>query len=63
LIPLLAAQCLSEKGDCGVVKDGAIPAKYKELMAVAVAITTQCVYCIEFHTQKAKKAGALLKPS
>ena len=27
-------------------------------MAVAVALTTQCVYCIEFHTQKAKKAGA-----
>ena len=44
--------------DQAALKDGAIPHKYKELMAVAVALTTQCVYCIEFHTQKAKKAGA-----
>src|SRR5262245_31230722 len=39
-------------------KDGAIPRKFKELMAVAVALTTQCPYCIEIHTKKAKKAGA-----
>jgi AhpD family alkylhydroperoxidase len=39
-------------------KAGAIPVKYKELMAVAVALTTQCPYCIEVHLQKAKKAGA-----
>ena len=38
--------------------DGAIPRKYKELMAVAVALTTQCPYCIEIHTKKAKEAGA-----
>jgi AhpD family alkylhydroperoxidase len=37
---------------------GAIPAKYKELMAVAVALTTQCPYCIEVHAKKAKEAGA-----
>ena len=36
------------------MKDGAIPRKYKELMALAVAFTTQCVYCIEAH---AKAAG------
>ena len=40
------------------LKDGAIPSKYKELMAVAVALTTQCPYCIEIHTKKAKKVGA-----
>ena len=38
--------------------DGAIPAKYKELMAVAVALTTQCPYCIEIHSNKARQAGA-----
>lgn len=38
--------------------DGAIPAKYKELMAVAVALTTQCPYCIEIHSNNARKAGA-----
>jgi AhpD family alkylhydroperoxidase len=44
--------------DEAALKDGAIPAKYKELMAVAVALTTQCPYCIEVHTKKAMKAGA-----
>jgi len=39
-------------------EDGAIPKKYRELIALAVAHTTQCVYCIEVHTRAAKKAGA-----
>jgi AhpD family alkylhydroperoxidase len=37
---------------------GAIPRKYRELIALAVACTTQCPYCIEVHTKAAKKAGA-----
>jgi AhpD family alkylhydroperoxidase len=44
--------------DEAALKDGAIPAKYKELMAVAVSLTTQCPYCMEVHTKKAKKLGA-----
>jgi AhpD family alkylhydroperoxidase len=44
--------------DQATFKEGAIPLKYKELMAVAVALTTQCPYCIEIHAGKAKKAGA-----
>lgn len=39
-------------------EDGKIPRKFRELIAVAVAHTTQCVYCIEVHTKNAKKAGA-----
>jgi AhpD family alkylhydroperoxidase len=39
-------------------EDGRIPRKYRELIAIAVAHTTQCVYCIEVHTKNAKKAGA-----
>jgi AhpD family alkylhydroperoxidase len=39
-------------------EDGKIPRKYRELIALAVAHTTQCVYCIEVHTKKAKKVGA-----
>ena len=39
-------------------KGTAVPLKYKELMAVAVAVTTQCPYCIEIHQKRAKKAGA-----
>jgi AhpD family alkylhydroperoxidase len=38
-------------------EDGHIPHKYRELIALAVAHTTQCVYCIEVHTKAAKKAG------
>lgn len=41
-----------------VAKDGKIPKKYRELIAIAVAHTTQCPYCIEVHTKKAKMAGA-----
>ena len=37
--------------------EGAIPKKYKELIAVAVALTTQCPYCIELHRQQAITAG------
>jgi len=38
--------------------DGAIPRKYRELIAVAVAVTTQCPYCIEAHAKAAKASGA-----
>jgi AhpD family alkylhydroperoxidase len=44
--------------DAAAFQGGVIPLKYKELMAVAVALTTQCPYCIEIHAKKAKKAGA-----
>lgn len=39
-------------------EDGTIPRKYRELIALAVACTTQCPYCIEIHSKAAKKAGA-----
>ncbi|MGH8444854.1 MAG: carboxymuconolactone decarboxylase family protein [Solimonas sp.] len=38
--------------------DCAIPQKYRELIAIGVALTTQCPYCIEVHTRAAKRAGA-----
>jgi len=44
--------------DKAAVAEGAIPVKYKELIAVAVALTTQCPYCIEIHSTNARKAGA-----
>ena len=44
--------------DEAAFRGGAIPLKYKELVAVAVALTTQCPYCIEIHSNRAKKAGA-----
>ena len=40
------------------IEDGAIPWKYRELIALAVAHTTQCVYCLDAHAAGAVKAGA-----
>ena len=44
--------------DKAAMAGGAIPVKYKELMACAVAFTTQCPYCIDIHSGKAREAGA-----
>lgn len=38
--------------------DGAVPIKYRELISVAVALTTQCAYCLETHVKAAHEAGA-----
>jgi AhpD family alkylhydroperoxidase len=39
-------------------RDGAIPSKYRELISLAVALTTQCAYCLDVHTKAAVRAGA-----
>src|SRR4029434_10492377 len=39
-------------------KDGALPGKMKELMALAIAQITQCPWCIQARTKKAAMAGA-----
>ncbi len=41
-----------------VFADGALPAKTKQLIAVAVAHVTQCPYCIKGHTKAALRQGA-----
>jgi AhpD family alkylhydroperoxidase len=41
-----------------VFADGALPAKTKQLIAVAVAHVTQCPYCIKGHTKAALRYGA-----
>jgi AhpD family alkylhydroperoxidase len=41
-----------------VFAEGAIPAKTKQLIAVAVAHVTQCPYCIRSHTKTALSQGA-----
>lgn len=38
--------------------DGAIPPKTRELIALAVALTTQCPYCLESHTAALQRLGA-----
>jgi AhpD family alkylhydroperoxidase len=43
--------------DKAAMAAGAVPVKYKELMALAVAFTTQCPYCIEIHSKRAREAG------
>jgi len=41
-----------------VFADGALPAKTKDLIAIAVAHVTQCPYCIRAHTKSALQKGA-----
>jgi AhpD family alkylhydroperoxidase len=52
------AMAAFEAFDRAALAAGAIPKKYKELIALAVALTTQCPYCLEVHTAAAKQAGA-----
>jgi AhpD family alkylhydroperoxidase len=49
-----AFQAFSQK----VFGDGALPAKVKQIVAVAVAHVTQCPYCIKGHTKAALRHGA-----
>lgn len=44
--------------DQAAMADGALSKKHKELIAVAVALATQCPYCIDIHSAAARKAGA-----
>jgi AhpD family alkylhydroperoxidase len=44
--------------DEAAFNDGSVPLKFKELIAVAVALTTQCPYCIALHVRRARKVGA-----
>ncbi|WP_430911551.1 carboxymuconolactone decarboxylase family protein [Methylobacterium sp. sgz302541] len=39
-------------------KEPQLDAKTRELIALAVAVTTRCDGCIAFHTEAARKAGA-----
>ena len=41
-----------------VFTPGALSVQQKQLLAVAVALTTQCPYCIELHVEAARAAGA-----
>lgn len=38
--------------------DGQIPTKYRELIAIGVALTTQCEMCLDSHVAAAVAAGA-----
>ena len=44
--------------DKAAFAEGALTVREKQLIAVAVALTTQCPYCIELHNEAARQAGA-----
>lgn len=52
--PLAAFKAFSK----AVFAPGALDARTKQLIAVAVAHVTQCPYCIKGHTEGASRAGA-----
>lgn len=45
--------------DEAALAEGAIPGRYKELMALAVAFTTQCPYCISGSHEKGAAEGRI----
>jgi AhpD family alkylhydroperoxidase len=44
--------------DKAAFTEGTVSAQQKQLIAVAVALTTQCPYCIEVHLKAARETGA-----
>jgi len=44
--------------DGAAAKDGVLDAKTRELISLAVAVTTRCDGCIAVHSAAAQKAGA-----
>ncbi len=52
------AQAAFEAFSKAAFAEGALPAKMKQVIAVAVAHVTQCPYCIKGHTKAALRAGA-----
>lgn len=46
-----------EAFDRAAMAPGAIPRRYKELIALGVALTTQCPYSLEIHRTNAQNAG------
>lgn len=44
--------------DAAAMAAGAIDRKTKELIVIAIALTTQCPYCLEVHAEYARQAGA-----
>ena len=44
--------------DAAAMAEGALSKKTKELIAVAVALTTQCSHCLTVHSAMARQEGA-----
>jgi AhpD family alkylhydroperoxidase len=42
----------------GLMKEGALSAKQKELIAIGIAVAVHCEPCIDAHVEKCLKAGA-----
>lgn len=54
--PEVAAAYVNLTNACFI--EGEIPAKYKELMALAIGVIEGCEYCISYHVYKALQEGA-----
>lgn len=54
--PEVAAAFVNLTSACFI--EGEIPAKYKELMAIGIAVYARCEYCISYHVFKAIEEGA-----
>lgn len=44
--------------DKAAFEPGSLSSREKQLISIAVALTTQCPYCIQLHADAARKEGA-----
>ena len=57
-MPQAAHQAAWDEYKAIMVNETAVPSKYKELVAIGVAASIPCNYCIVVHQAMAKQAGA-----
>lgn len=55
---MMAAYAALNEAVMGDRESAALPVKTRELIALGVAFTTQCPFCIDTHTRNAHKFGA-----
>nr|WP_230322844.1 carboxymuconolactone decarboxylase family protein [Cellulomonas hominis] len=58
--PEMLKACLAFDSTVFAADGPELPLKVRELITVAVALTTQCSYRIEAHSENAMKAGAIM---
>lgn len=50
-----------ENLEAKALRDGALPAKYKELIGLGISICEKCYPCVEYHVTAAMEEGASRK--
>jgi len=47
--------------EAAAYRDGALPKKFKELIAVGISVATDCESCMQWHIEQSAAAGASMR--